>query len=350
MEVELNRERVAVEDWETASGGGLRAVGVGGGITGQGGDLIIIDDPVKSRDEAESQVYRDRVFDWYTDDLYTRLEPNASMILIMTRWHEDDLAGRILRSGEGPDWEVLSLPAEAEEGDPLGRKLGEPLCPDRYDSEALKRIKIVLGNAYSALYQQRPAQEEGNHFKRSDLRIIGKSELPPISERTPIIFWDKAATEGGGDYSVGTLMSRGKSTDTFYVEYVVRGQWRPRQRDEKMIALATLASLLFRRSVLTVVEEEPGSSGKDASAYLAGHFAGYPIEFERPTGPLPVRAQPFSSQWSAGNVALVAGNWNEPWIAEFTSAYVGTHDDQISSGAGAFNRLSRFNETGGIFA
>ena len=93
--LDLSAERVAVEDWETAQGGGFRVVGVGGGITGQGGDLIIIDDPVKNREEANSQAYRDRVWEWYTDDLYTRLEPGGAIILIMTRWHEDDLAGRI---------------------------------------------------------------------------------------------------------------------------------------------------------------------------------------------------------------------------------------------------------------
>ncbi|NLE76759.1 MAG: terminase, partial [Chloroflexi bacterium] len=152
----LSPERSAVEDWELARGGSLRAVGVGGGITGQGGDLIVIDDPVKSREEANSEAYRERVFDWYTDDLYTRLEPGGAAILIMTRWHEDDLAGRILRSEDGPNWEALSLPAEAEEGDVLGRAVGEALCPARYDVAALREIRTVLGRSYWALYQQRP--------------------------------------------------------------------------------------------------------------------------------------------------------------------------------------------------
>jgi predicted phage terminase large subunit-like protein len=107
-----------VSEWETGLGGGVRAVGVGGGITGFGADLVIIDDPVRSRAEAESRTYRDKTYEWFCDDLYTRLEPNASIILIQTRWHEDDLAGRLLKDSEeegAEKWEVISLPALAED-------------------------------------------------------------------------------------------------------------------------------------------------------------------------------------------------------------------------------------------
>ena len=108
----------SVEEWETSGGGGLRAVGVGGGITGFGANLIVIDDPIKSRAEAESETFRENVWDWFNDDLYTRLEPDAAIILIQTRWHEDDLAGRLLREMEdgGEKWEVVSFPALAEAG------------------------------------------------------------------------------------------------------------------------------------------------------------------------------------------------------------------------------------------
>jgi predicted phage terminase large subunit-like protein len=106
----------SVEEWETSGGGGLRAVGVGGGITGFGANLVVVDDPIKSRAEAESETFRENVWDWFNDDLYTRLEPNAAIILIQTRWHEDDLAGRLLREMEdgGEEWEFVKLPALAE--------------------------------------------------------------------------------------------------------------------------------------------------------------------------------------------------------------------------------------------
>jgi hypothetical protein len=177
--IPLARDRAAVEDWETASGGGVRAVGVGGGITGQGGNLIVIDDPVKSRDEAESLAYRDRVWEWYTDDLYTRLEPGGSIILIMTRWHDDDLAGRILASDTAVDWTVISLPALAESNDPLDRDEGEPLNPERYDTAALLDIKQTLGSrSFTALYQQTPIPAEGGMFKRSWWKYYTAATLP----------------------------------------------------------------------------------------------------------------------------------------------------------------------------
>jgi len=167
--VAMAKDRKAVEEWETAIGGGLRAVGVGGGITGFGGDLILIDDPVKNREEAESEVYRDKCWDWFNDDLYTRLEPNGAMVLTMTRWHDDDLAGRLLKEVEdgGEKWEVVKLPAIAEPDDPLNRREGEALCPARYDIDALEARKKKLGPySFAALYQQRPVPIEGSLFKR----------------------------------------------------------------------------------------------------------------------------------------------------------------------------------------
>jgi predicted phage terminase large subunit-like protein len=171
--VPLNKEKQAADEWETGSGGGIRAAGVGVGITGMGADLILIDDPVKNRQEAESQAYRDRVYESYTDDLLTRLEPGGAICGTMTRWHEDDLAGRILASEEGPDWEVLNLPAIAEEGDPLGREPGEALCPDRYPVEVLDQRKRAMGaRNFSALFQGRPQPASGNKFQRAWFRYF----------------------------------------------------------------------------------------------------------------------------------------------------------------------------------
>jgi predicted phage terminase large subunit-like protein len=105
-----------VSEWETTEGGTFRAVGVGAGVTGFGAKLIVVDDPVKSRAEAESETYRDKVYEWFTDDLYTRLEPDGAIILIQTRWHEDDLAGRLIKemNDGGEQWEIVDLPALCE--------------------------------------------------------------------------------------------------------------------------------------------------------------------------------------------------------------------------------------------
>jgi len=166
-------ERKAAGEWEITGGGSFRAVGVGTGVTGRGAKLICIDDPVRSREDANSQAYRDRVWNWYRDDLYTRLEPGGAVILTMTRWHEDDLAGRILASEDAPNWTVVSLPALAEEGDPLGRAPGAALWPARFDETDLERIRTVLGTqSFTALYQQRPTALEGGLFKRAWFDIV----------------------------------------------------------------------------------------------------------------------------------------------------------------------------------
>ena len=206
----------SVSEWETTMGGGFRSVGVGSGVTGFGASLIVIDDPIKSRAEAESETYRERVWDWFTDDLYTRLEPDGAIVLIQTRWHEDDLAGRLLREASegGEQWAVVNLPAIAEHDSPRDeiedpitpleaqssqlaavektflepahshqpsassqtlewRHPGEPLCPERFDLSALKRIRRRLGEySFAALYQQRPTPAEGGLFKREWFRKI----------------------------------------------------------------------------------------------------------------------------------------------------------------------------------
>lgn len=164
--VAMSKERYAAEDWETEKLGGERAVGVGGAIAGVGADLVVLDDPVKNREEANSPAFQERLWDWYTDDIVTRLEPGGQMILTMTRWSKRDLAGRILDSDEADDWTVVNLPALAEANDPMGRQPGEALCPERYDEGQLNRLKKILGLSFYALFQGSPTAAEGNIIKR----------------------------------------------------------------------------------------------------------------------------------------------------------------------------------------
>src|SRR3990167_603984 len=168
--VVLAGDSASAEAWDIAGhDGGLDAMGVGGGVTGKGGHVIIVDDPVKSREEAESETYRDKVWDWFTDDLYTRREPGAAVIVVMTRWHQDDLVGRLLRDQPGT-WEVLDMPALNE--------AGAALWPERYDLPALERIQRMIGDyAWSALYQQSPVPAAGGGFKGG-----GGPNPPPAGE------------------------------------------------------------------------------------------------------------------------------------------------------------------------
>lgn len=192
--VPLSNERNAAEEWETTKSGGLRAVGVGSGITGFGADLIIVDDPVKNREQAESESYRERVWEWFNDDLYTRLEPDGAIIVIQTRWHEDDLFGRLVKQMEeedGEKWEVLNLPALAEEDDPLGRQVDEALCPQRYDEAALERIRQKLGEySFAALYQGRPTARDGGLFQVDKINAIDPVDVPKGLKW--VRYWDLA--------------------------------------------------------------------------------------------------------------------------------------------------------------
>lgn len=338
--VGLSSERYAVEEWETNNGGSLRAVGVGGGITGQGGDLIVIDDPVKSREEADSLAYRDRVWDWYTNDLYTRQEPGCAIVLIMTRWHKDDLAGRILASDDGPQWMVINLPAEAEENDPLGRSVGEALCPDRFDLAKLADIKRVMGRDYYALYQQRPQAREGGMFKDHWLPLC--EAVPAQAQR--VRWWDRAATAGAGDYTAGVLVAY--ADGAWFIEDVVRGQWSSGERDRIILNTAQKDRARYGNVVKIWAEQEPGSSGKDKAVDFVKMLAGFPVNAEPSTGSKIARAEALSKQAEWGNVHVLRAAWTSAFLNEMTDFPTGGHDDQVDAAASAFNKLAT---TGSFF-
>jgi len=340
--VALSRERTAVDDWQTVAGGGVRAVGVGAGVTGHGANLIVIDDPVKSREEANSQASRERVWEWYTDDLYTRLEPAGRIVLIMTRWHEDDLAGRLL-AREAERWTVVRLPAEAEEGDPLGREPGEPLCPQRFDREALQLARETLGASYYALYQQRPQPPGGALFDRAWFEILPAAPAEEqIAER--VRYWDRASTARGGDWTAGVRMAR-TAGGLFVIEDVQRGQWSPAERD----AVIRQTAQLDGPEVRIWIEQEPGASGVDAIHHAVRMLAGYAVQGDRATGDKRLRAEPLADQARVGNVRLVAGAWNRAFLDELCSFPHGPHDDQVDATAGAFAKLARVVLEGRLF-
>ena len=168
--IELRNDSTAADRWDIKGHtGGMVTAGVGGPLTGKGADLLIIDDPIKNAEEAASKTIREKIWDWWGSTAYTRLEPDGAVIIIMTRWNEDDLVGKVIQNLEesGEEWEVLNLPALAEEHDPLGRDVGEALWPERFDEKRLDKIRRTIGSYYfSALYQQRPQPQGQTKFRR----------------------------------------------------------------------------------------------------------------------------------------------------------------------------------------
>jgi predicted phage terminase large subunit-like protein len=181
--------------WDTDKGGEYFAAGVGGSITGRRADLAVIDDPVKSREDADSERSRQKAWEWYTNDLLTRLKPGARQIVVMTRWHEDDLGGRILER-ERNRWTLIELAMEALPNDPLGRATGDRLWPEWFTDDMLAVAKMDT-RAWNALYQQQPAADMGDYFRAdwfNDYKAV--PELLHVYGAS-----DFAVTEGGGDYT-----------------------------------------------------------------------------------------------------------------------------------------------------
>lgn len=332
--VETNPESRAVDHWGLKdSRGELLAAGVGGPITGHGAKLGIIDDPVENWEQAQSETYREKTWEWYRTTFRTRIHEGGAIVLVMTRWHLGDLAGKLLAQDPG-QWTVLRLPALSKgEGDPLGRAEGEPLCPLRFSRKALLAIKRDIGSrAWSAEYDGDPVAAEGNLFKRAWFPIVGTA--PALARR--VRYWDRAATPGGGDYTAGVLMA--EADGIYYVEDVKRGQWSTGEREA--ITKQT-AQLDASRHVTTVwLEQEPGSSGVDSAKATIKALAGFDVHAETVTGSKEVRAGPFAAQAEAGNVRLVSGRWNEAYLDELTAFPNGEYDDQVDGSSGAFNKLT----------
>ncbi len=333
----LNADNRAASRWQTSAHGEYFATGVRGPITGRRADLAIIDDPIKSLLDAESAVQRERLWDWYRSDLTTRLKPRARVVLIMTRWHEDDLAGRLLAQEES-EWRLLRLPALAEENDPLGRHAGEPLWPEWEGRNALERKRNAVGHrVWSALYQQSPRPRQGALFNASRIEVV--DTLPNGLTGPAVRAWDLAATvERGGndpDWTAGVKLLR-DTTGRWIIADVVRLRGNPRQVEEAILQAATLDG----RAVTISLPEDPGQAGKNQVAYLVRMLAGHNVVASRETGSKVVRATPLAAQVEAGNLTMLRANWNNTLIEELRDFPFGRKDDQVDALARGFHLLS----------
>jgi predicted phage terminase large subunit-like protein len=316
--------------------GYFRNTTVLGAITGEALDLCVIDDPIKGRAEASSEVTRENTWNWLTDDVFSRFSETAGLIMIMTRWHVDDPAGRLIERF-GDRVMIARYPAIAEH-DELYRKAGEPLFPELKSLDfLLERRKLYTEGSWQALYQQSPIIIGGGIFPIEKLKTL------PVLDRSKILksvrYYDKGGTEGGGAYTAGVLMHALKDK-TYVIEHVVRGQWGALEREEKIRFWAERDAKNSRPGAYEVgVEQEPGSGGKESAESTIRNLRGFKCFADRVTGSKEVRAEPFAAQVQGGNVSMVAGIWQNDLLDEMQSFPNGKYRDQVDACSGAFNRL-----------
>lgn len=332
--------------------GGYISAGVDGGIGGKTANIGIIDDPVKNREEAESEVYREKVWNWYTSTFLARQFGNTgAIVLCTTRWHQDDLAGRLLRiAAENPEaeqWEVISFPAIAEQDDAYRHK-GDPLWVAKYPLEELARRRAVMGEYdWASLYQQRPAPSGGGLFKEEWFAGKFVDAGPAVARR--VRGWDTAGTADGGDWTVGVRIAEEfaeipvpgearaelQSTGRFFIEDVRRGQWGPDTVNRVIRATAELDGVGCAQRE----EKEGGSAGAAVVAARAKTLVGFDYGGVVISGSKVTRSKPFRAQCEAGNVYLVRGTWNKPYLDVLCAFPTGAHDDDVDGSSCAFNAV-----------
>lgn len=347
-------------DWRVVGGrGGMLSIGVGGLITGRPGHVILIDDLLKNAEEASSQATKKKHLAEWDGTIHTRLQPGGTVIVIATRWAEDDLSGALIERQKepgytGPQWEVIEFPAFAEPpdghgeltddeleqwSDIIGRKNGEVLdCRfsripgrDPEDFFTLKRSSMADSFAWSCLYQQKPSSREGGMFPVENWQFY--DELPEMDKQVRI--WDLAATEGGGDWTVGTLM--GRSGDKFYVMDVQRFRKSAGGVQDEVMRVAKMDGY----SIKIKFEEEKGGSGKSVTEAYKRLLIGHTVEPSKAEGDKESRSSPYSAEQNKKRVFLPrpgAVAWDVKGFIEEHRKMMGDgrrpkHDDQIDTAA-----------------
>lgn len=330
---------------EFAGGDGFfRNTTVGGSVVGEGLDIGTIDDPIKGRAEASSEVVRDKTWAWFTDDYMPCFADVGALLMIMTRWHLDDPAGRL--EAQYPGVRVVRYPAIAEKDEfdrhgKLLRHAGDPLFPELKSKEFLDKQRSIMTLAgWQSVYQQTPILVGGGMFPIDKIQI---DPAPPAWENVQSIvrYWDKAGTAEGGAFTAGVLMARLK-TGLFTVIDVRRGQWSALDRERMIKQTAHIDRDLYP-TMKIFVEQEPGSGGKESAEASVRMLAGFTAEADKVSsaeGSKVVRADPFAAQWQAGNVRLVQASWNRAYLDEHEHFPAGKYKDQVDASSGAFNKIA----------
>lgn len=333
----LAEDSQSVMEWDTAGSdgeGGASALGIGGAATGKGAHVLIIDDPIKSRAEAESITYRNKIYDSYTDDLLTRLEPGGAVIVMATRWHEDDLTGRLL-ANERHKWAVLEMPAlSLGEGDPLGRAEGVALWSMRYPADVLAEMRDALGDySFSALYQQTPKPAEGNILKKAWF----EPAVHVVPETTTAVrYWDLALSEKeSADYTVGLRLELGADGQHYVTDCTIaRVELANLPRFIKGVIQADGVGVVQGFEMAGYTTRAVTALAKDRE--LSQHvIKGFKAESDKLT-----RILPFAARASLGVIGIKRADWNQQFLETLASFPNGAHDDIVDACAGAWQMIN----------
>lgn len=347
--VSVKSDTRSASRWELqGSTAGMWTAGVGGPITGKGGQLLIVDDPVKNAEEAQSAVYRERVWEWWTSTFLTRREPGAKVVVIMTRWHEDDLVGRLLKSvGSTMRVKLINLPAIAEENDAMGRQAGEALCPQRYDVNALSMIRESVGSrVWASLYQQRPQRQGGSVFRRQHFKHWRKEgELYILGDREHLVHQNDVMVFGTFD----PAFTRGKRSD-----FTALGIWgvTPHSPAHMMLlhgyrvrvdsvehAPMVEAAWHTWKPMWLGIEKTSASLSLLTESQRRGVVV-RPLIADKSKA---ARAETAAALYEAGRIyhPREGGDWLDAWEDELLSFPVGAHDDAVDVTSYAAIELAR---------
>ncbi len=378
--VSLSSDSRGVSAWSLSqpNTGGMISAGVGGSVTGYDAKLIIIDDPFAGREDAESPIEREKVLEWYESQIYSRQQDGTAIILFHTRWHPDDLAGKLIKemvsNPRADQWDIICLPGLAlnqgeypqdlemqktmmRDGvylpltDPLGRQPGEALCPDMIRQELMENIRENMSPYnFLSLYQQMPFLRSGGFFKRNWFEKISKELPSDVVIIRALWYWDKAATAGGGDWSVGVLMAVDQYK-RILVLTVARGQWSTFERNQEMRKAYERAKARFGNRLPIAQlwhQQDPGSAGLDSARDTNKSLIPIPAHYEPVSGSKEDRADPWRSGLEADIVTLVDGPWVRAFIDEHASFPKGQNDDQVDAASSAYSKLMGNAQAGSL--
>jgi len=349
----LSADSSAAHEWALSNGSEFMGGGILSGVTGNRADFIAIDDPIKGRQDADSETVRKSTKNAYDEDILTRLKPGGSLMITQTRWHQDDLVGSILpekwagESGmikcrDGNNWEVICVPAKCDRtDDPLGRSIGDYIWPEWFTDDHWAPFE-KMQRTWSALYQQRPVPYGGGMFKRSDFRVI---QAEPAGYRW-VRGWDLAATEDPSAARTAGVKMGICPDNRLCIAHVVKDQVNAAGVERLLGSTAAADGQDVRGSI----PQDPGSAGKSWALHLLkSSLMGYSYTASPETGDKETRAMPLAAQVEAGNVDIVAGDWNSDFLDEASTFPMGKFKDQIDAATRAFDLLVAPRASAGIF-